>query len=144
MHRASSLALALALAACAHPAPAPEAARAPEPAAAPAPSPADAGAAIDAGAPLPESALGDATRGHTLFGNRCASCHGPTGKGDGEEAMYYTPPPRDLGSPAMKAIPDAEIFETIRKGTGNMPPFAAKLSESETWDLVAYLRTLQR
>jgi mono/diheme cytochrome c family protein len=37
-------------------------------------------------------------RGRALYGKECASCHGPQGKGDGPDGLYFTTPPSNLTS----------------------------------------------
>lgn len=37
--------------------------------------------------------------GARVFAERCASCHGPEGRGDGPAAVGLTPPPTDLSKP---------------------------------------------
>ena len=57
----------------------------------------------------------------TQFGRRhflqyCASCHGPTGKGDGRDAKYLTKPPTDLSKLAKNnngIFPIARVFAVI-------------------------------
>src|SRR4051794_14065642 len=55
--------------------------------------------------PPPAAIAGDPllVRGREVYLDRCASCHGPTGRGDGPTARGLTgPPPRDLTKPPWK------------------------------------------
>src|SRR5262245_45263321 len=52
-----------------------------------------------------------------LYAERCSTCHGPRGRGDGLGGEALHPPPRDFANRAWQAsISDAEIRETIHAG----------------------------
>jgi len=52
-----------------------------------------------------------------LVQNRCASCHGPGGKGDGPNAATLPVKPRDLSQKEwQKSVSDAQIRAVIVKG----------------------------
>ena len=52
-----------------------------------------------------------------LYKNRCARCHGPTGRGDGPEAAGLTPKPRNFRSAAWQlAVSDKHLEQAIREG----------------------------
>jgi len=56
------------------------------------------------------------------WGQKCASCHGPRGQGDGPSAAMYAAP--DLTRDELLArVTDAELAQTIRNGRGKMPAF---------------------
>lgn len=64
-----------------------------------------------------------------LAQNRCAMCHGATGKGDGPQAGTMNPKPRDFSTKEwQKSVSDAQIRSAILKGGGGvgksvlMPP----------------------
>jgi mono/diheme cytochrome c family protein len=81
--------------------------------------------------------------GKTLFKTHCVECHGESGKGDGPDAMMYTPEPADLtDAKAMKWMTDGEIFYVISEGHKPMPSFKDKLSEQQRWQVVHFVRTL--
>ena len=78
-----------------------------------------------------------------LVETNCQSCHG-SGKGDGPAAAALPPPkPADWTSPKVAAESDGEIFWKISNGRGAMPPWK-HLPEKDRWDLVNYIRTLQK
>ena len=57
------------------------------------------------------------TNGATIYQERCASCHGVTGKGDGAGAAILNPKPRDHTDKAWQAsVTDEEIGKTILLG----------------------------
>ncbi len=83
--------------------------------------------------------------GADLYKKHCLMCHGETGKGDGQAAKYLKPPVADITSPGSKArMTDGEIFYKISNGKKPMPPMNRKLSETERWQVVHYVRTLQQ
>lgn len=92
-----------------------------------------------------------ATRGAVLYGKRCASCHGPTGRGDGRAANGLRIPPRDFTSAVYKirstptgSLPlDLDLFETVSRGLHGtaMRPWGL-LSEYDRWALVVHLKSL--
>lgn len=84
------------------------------------------------------------TRGKAVFERRCLPCHGAQGKGDGYP--FLKPPPADLTSVAIRDKPDAMLLSTIRYGHSEtaMGAWKAVLSEDESRDALAYVRTLQK
>lgn len=97
-------------------------------------------AALAAGTPKPDLAAGKA-----IYERECSNCHGATGKGDGEDASYYTTKPTDLTDRAALSKRSDEFLTAVITGGGqskglskDMP--AAKLSPSELQSVVAYIR----
>ncbi len=86
--------------------------------------------------------------GATLFTQNCATCHGPSGAGDGPAAVALDPKPRKLGSADIMAkISDEQITKTVKNGGAAngksplMPPFA-QLTDAEVKALIAHIRSL--
>jgi high-affinity iron transporter len=83
--------------------------------------------------------------GQTLFAERCASCHGVTGKGDGPEGRGLDPAPRNfLDNDHMKEISPFHAYNVVRlgiPGTG-MKSFP-DLKDKEIWDLSFYVLSLR-
>ena len=74
----------------------------------------------------------------------CVTCHGPNGKGDGPAAAALPPPkPADWTSSKLAAESDGELFWKISNGRGAMPPWK-HLPEKDRWEIVNYIRTLQK
>jgi cbb3-type cytochrome c oxidase subunit III len=75
--------------------------------------------------------------GAALFvAQKCATCHGPDGKGKVKGAPNFT----DAAWPKKES--DADLTEDIKKGKPpKMPAFELKLNDGEIKALVAYLRT---
>jgi mono/diheme cytochrome c family protein len=86
---------------------------------------------------------GKVARGKTLFVRYCTGCHGPEGGGDGYRFLHG-PDPANLTSPSTKKKSDADLFKTIHEGKPNMPPWETRLSEKESRDVLAYVRTLAK
>jgi mono/diheme cytochrome c family protein len=74
----------------------------------------------------------------------CVTCHGPNGKGDGPAAAALPPPkPADWTSSKVASESDGEIFWKISNGRGAMPPWK-HLPDKDRWEIVNYIRTLQK
>jgi mono/diheme cytochrome c family protein len=77
-----------------------------------------------------------------IYSEKCANCHGDTGKGDGSEAMMYDPAPADLTDAAkMNKLTDGEVFYQITEGRKPMPSFKKRLTEEQRWQLVLLVRS---
>jgi mono/diheme cytochrome c family protein len=91
--------------------------------------------------PLSPSAANFASA-REIYSDKCANCHGDTGKGDGSDAMMYDPLPSDLTDAAhMHKLTDGEIFYQISEGKKPMPSFKKKLTEEQRWQLVLLVRS---
>lgn len=76
-----------------------------------------------------------------IYPDKCANCHGTTGKGDGRDAARYDPQPADFTDPKrMTGVTDGELFYKISEGKKPMPVFKTKLTEDERWELVLLIR----
>ena len=77
-----------------------------------------------------------------IYLDKCARCHGDTGKGDGRDAIRYFPAPTDFtDAKLMNAATDGELFYKISEGKKPMPVFKNKLTADERWELVLLLRS---
>src|SRR5262245_2120015 len=82
-------------------------------------------------------------QGKKLAQVNCASCHGPTGMGNGPAAMALSPKPADWTSKKVHDETDGALFWKITSGRGAMPSWK-HLPESDRWALVQYIRTLKK
>jgi hypothetical protein len=83
---------------------------------------------------------GDAQLVDIAWRQQCASCHGPTGRGDGQMGPMVQAP--DLSRNDWQAkVTDAEMAATIRNGRNRMPKF--DLPEPVVGGLVARIRALR-
>lgn len=83
-------------------------------------------------------------QGKELFEIYCLVCHGPDARGDGTIARKLENPPDDLTQETTVELTDGYLYTVIREGGTTMPPQAEGLSSRERWDVVNYLRSLQR
>ncbi len=81
--------------------------------------------------------------GKEVFTKNCLSCHGPTGKGDGAAAFALNPKPRDLSNPKVAQQSDGSIFWKLTEGKKPMPAFEKLTTETERWQVINFVRTLQ-
>ena len=85
-------------------------------------------------------------RGKTIYEAKCMTCHGDTGRGDGPAAANLNPPPAPIAHTAPM-LSDAYMFYRISEGGGlapfssAMPMWRDKLSETERWDVINYVRS---
>jgi mono/diheme cytochrome c family protein len=89
-------------------------------------------------------------RGQVLFDRFCAVCHGPQGQ------SAEAPMNRAEALPMMIAFnlagpmsgtgmrTDGYIYGMIRVGRGLMPPYGHQVSHFDRWNIVNYVRQLQR
>jgi mono/diheme cytochrome c family protein len=83
-------------------------------------------------------------RGKVLFGIACAVCHGTGGTGNGSLSGFFDPRPADLAGEDVANLADSDIFLIISQGRGLMPSLAENLSPAQRWDVVNYVRSLQK
>ncbi len=79
--------------------------------------------------------------GKELYIKNCKSCHGDAGKGDGTKAKNLDISCGDFSLPAFAKVSDGELFWKITEGRKPMPTFNKKLSDSERWAVINYMRT---
>ncbi len=81
--------------------------------------------------------------GKKVYQRRCASCHGPTGKGDGGMALSGGTPSDLTDETWDYGSTDGEIFVNIRDGfSADMLAYKDKLKEKEIWQVVTFIRSL--
>jgi S-disulfanyl-L-cysteine oxidoreductase SoxD len=82
--------------------------------------------------------------GKELFETDCAPCHGMTGKGDGTVVHLLQHKPANLMTGVSKNLPDGYIYGYIRNGGIWMPSYDDAMSSNERWQVVVYLRSLEK
>jgi len=80
--------------------------------------------------------------GKTNYDSKCASCHGSNGDGKGDKAQGLWKMPTDFRNAAqMDRRTDGDLYWVTTKGTWPMPAFEDKLTATERWQVVDYIRT---
>jgi mono/diheme cytochrome c family protein len=95
---------------------------------------------------------GDSVHGKALYEKYCHYCHGPKGRGDGPVGIAITPKPVDFTSDKRMLKSDKQLFSSISNGIRRekggkemaMPRWKGILSDNDIWDVLAYVRELQR
>ncbi len=86
----------------------------------------------------------DPQEGAAIYAEKCAPCHGVTGRGDGSQASALSVAPAALASPdVFRAARPTDWFDLVTNGNLErmMPPFTS-LDDRQRWDVVAYAYTL--
>ena len=78
--------------------------------------------------------------GEATYKAKCAMCHGATGVPSAGMAKAMGVKP--ASDPAIKKLPAAEMFTSVKNGKGKMKPIAG-LSEAQIKDAVSYYRGLK-
>lgn len=90
--------------------------------------------------------LNSLARGRQVYGIYCVECHGPAGMGDGPVSMANKRPGPFAGVfPLVTATSrsDGYIYNLIRIGGVRMPSYK-RIPKEDRWDLVNYVRYLQK
>ena len=82
--------------------------------------------------------------GRIIYKRQCIVCHGVNGRGDGESGFGLEVPPGDLSDAFTINESDGSIYWKITNGREPMPNFYTKLTETQRWQTVAYIRSIQR
>ena len=87
--------------------------------------------------------------GAAIYAEKCAACHGASGRGDGESAAaiqsQFGAAPADFTSDQVaRASTPAEWFAILTAGQleRGMPPFSGSLAVDDRWDVIAYAWSL--
>lgn len=90
--------------------------------------------------PVTQEAIDD---GMFSYMKHCQSCHGADGDGKGERVQRLAVKPPDFTNAAeMNRRRDGELYWRITRGKPPMPAFQDKLTDTERWQLVIYIRSL--
>ncbi len=74
--------------------------------------------------------------GERLYTTRCSGCHGALS----DEISNQAAPGLNGASQAAQRT-NEELYEIIANGKGTMPAFGNRLSESEIWAIVSFMRS---
>lgn len=83
-------------------------------------------------------------QGKMLYAVNCASCHGPTGKGDGDRAPELNPKPRNYSTEKFKfGNAPSQLWNTLRVGSpGTAMASFELLPAQDRIAIIHYIRTL--
>jgi mono/diheme cytochrome c family protein len=88
-------------------------------------------------APLAQAACAaDVIKGEQIYRMHCASCHGASGI----SAMPNAP---SFARGERMTQPDQMLLGSIRRGRGAMPGFFGVLTDRDTLDVIAYMRSMR-
>ena len=82
-------------------------------------------------------------RGQHQYQTYCIVCHGGTGAGNGIVSQYLTGI-ASLVDQRVSDMPDGQIYHTIGNGKGLMQGYGHQLEPVARWEIVHYVRALQR
>ncbi len=82
--------------------------------------------------------------GKDIWTKECKSCHGTKGLGDGAKADKIDIFCGDFSSSEVQNLSDGGLYWKTTEGRKPMPSFKEKLSDTERWQVVAYIRTLKK
>ena len=103
-------------------------------------SPAASAAKKNPVAPTPDSIVA----GQKIYSKTCAMCHGKSGDADGPAVIELNIHPAKLSDPQLQTESDGALFWKITTGKKPMPAYGKRLSETDRWNLVNYVRTLSK
>ncbi len=83
--------------------------------------------------------------GQKIYSKTCMMCHGKSGDADGPAVIELNIHPAKLSDPhLMGTESDGSLFWKISTGKKPMPAYGKRLSETDRWNLVNYVRTLSK
>jgi mono/diheme cytochrome c family protein len=82
--------------------------------------------------------------GQKIYSKTCAMCHGKTGDADGPAVIELNIHPAKLSDPQLAGESDGSLFWKITTGKKPMPAYGKRLSETDRWNLVNYIRTFHK
>jgi len=82
--------------------------------------------------------------GQRIYSKTCAMCHGKTGDADGPAVIELNIHPAKLSDPKLANESDGSLFWKITTGKKPMPTYGKRLSETDRWNLVNYIRTIPK
>jgi len=82
--------------------------------------------------------------GRKIYLKTCAMCHGKTGDADGPAVIELNIHPAKLSDPRLANESDGSLFWKITTGKKPMPAYGKRLSETDRWNLVNYIRTFAK
>lgn len=92
-----------------------------------------------------EATAQSVAKGKLVYGSQCTMCHGKSGAGDGDLVARLKLEMPDLtNAQRQKSRTDGELFYVLTHGHGRMSGEGDRLDENMRWDIVNYLRSLEK
>ncbi len=82
--------------------------------------------------------------GQKIYSKTCMMCHGKSGDADGPAVIELNIHPARLSDPQLNTESDGALFWKITTGKKPMPAYGKRLSETDRWNLINYVRTLPK
>ena len=82
-------------------------------------------------------------RGRQRYDIFCSPCHARVGTGEGIVVQRGFRPPPSLHTQRLREAPVGHLFDVITNGYATMYSYATRISPSDRWAIVAYVRALQ-
>ena len=83
-------------------------------------------------------------RGEERYNIYCAVCHGAAGDGDSMTKKYGMLTVANLNDQRLVDYTDGQLYDVVKNGKGLMLGYADRLSVEDRWNVVLYVRALQR
>jgi mono/diheme cytochrome c family protein len=83
-------------------------------------------------------------RGGERYAIFCGECHGADGYGKGIVVRRGFPQPPSFHDASERAQPVGSVFDAVSRGRGIMYGFADRITATDRWAIVAYVRALQK
>ena|SRR5579863_3952326 len=78
--------------------------------------------------------------GKAIFTSKCALCHGADATGNTAVGKSFKV--KNLRSPEVRNLSDADLKTVITTGKNKMPPFKGKLTDAQIDQVISYIREL--
>lgn len=88
-------------------------------------------------------AAGDAAAGKAAYDKSCKTCHGATGAANPNIVKMMKVDIKDLSSPEVQGMSDADIKKVITEGKGKMKPVKT-VAGKDVDNVIAYVRSLKK
>jgi mono/diheme cytochrome c family protein len=90
--------------------------------------------------PLDSDTLARGQRQYSVF---CQPCHGREGDGRATLTAAF-PRPASLHSNKVRTWSDGRVYAVLEAGQNAMPSYSSQISREDRWQIIHYLRALQR
>jgi mono/diheme cytochrome c family protein len=82
--------------------------------------------------------------GRLAYRRYCWPCHGPNLDGKGTVGPSFPTEFLSLTDYLFVELSDEEFYDIIGQGSGQHPPLASTMTPTERWQVIAYIRAVQR